>query len=117
MATRCTPLPLGLVVVVLSAPPAPAQTQAPPGVPSEESVQNFLKNFEKEDRRALAEGNYDVSRRNNDVSAFIMASVGRRLKSDYAIELCEQRLAREKARDPHDVWRAGYTVNDLVRLY
>ncbi len=117
MATRRVLLPLGLVVVALSAPPAPAQNPGPPGVPSEESVQNFLKNFEKEDRQALAEGNYDVIRRNNDVSAFIMGCVGRRLKSEYAIELCEQRLAREKARDPHDVWSRAYTIKDLVRLY
>src|SRR4051812_29801035 len=108
MASHCMRLALGLVVVVLSAPPLPAQPKAPPGVPSEESVRNFLENFEKEDRRALAEGNYDVIKRNNDVGSFIMGCVGRRLKSEYAIELCEQRLAREKARDPHDVWHAEY---------
>ncbi|HWG45248.1 MAG TPA: tetratricopeptide repeat protein [Gemmataceae bacterium] len=110
-------LALVLAPLAVSSPTALGQPKPRPATPEKGSSQEFLKNFETKHKKALAEGNYDVNQWNNDVSLFIYRCMSLPLKADYAIELCEQRLARVKARNAYGDMESRYTVGELTKLY
>jgi eukaryotic-like serine/threonine-protein kinase len=111
MPTRRTRAPLALVAVLLSG----LSSSAQPG--ADRPLPDLIKNFERDYRKALADGNYDVIQLNNEKASYIYACVTLRLKSDFAIELCEQLLARDRERGGLGQFGVSHTISQLVQLY
>lgn len=105
MVSRCyCYLALVLGGLALAAPAARAQP-------------DFVKTFERDHKKALADGNYDIDEWNGKVSEFIHRCISGQVKSDYAIELCENILARARARNAYGDVDSQYAIGWLVKLY
>jgi tetratricopeptide (TPR) repeat protein len=117
MRARCVRFLAPVLTVLALCAPALGQPQAPPFQPGKGAQQEFLDKFEREDKKILADGNYDVIQRNNERGEFIYRCKSRQIKSEYAIELSEQALARARARNAYGDMDSRYVIGTLVQLY
>jgi eukaryotic-like serine/threonine-protein kinase len=83
----------------------------------DKSPQNTLERFEADYKKALADPAYDVVQLHNDLAGYLYAVIVSGRKLDFAIEISEAMLARDKVRGDYGGMGSSHTIGQLVRLY